>query len=145
MSKLISDLHISIQFKAKSTLDAMFDDEKLKKLGVSGIEISETRRELSVQMAYYSRGRMAVEDVKAMYKAAGLYDISSEEAKSCNTWTLESKHLLGLAVDFVPMKNGKYWWNAPNEVWERMGEIGRSYGMKWGGDWRNRDCPHFEA
>lgn len=144
MSKLISDLQLPLQKKARDAYDAMLCDEKLKEMGVEKIAISETKRDLAVQMAYFARGRMAVDDVKAMYKAAGLYDISTEEAKTYNTWTLESKHLLGLAIDLVPVKNGKYWWNAPKEVWERMGEIGEAHGLSWGGRWKCQDCPHFQ-
>lgn len=144
MSKSFADLQFPFSKKARKAYDAMLEDAKLRELGVEKIAISETKRELAVQMAYYSRGRMAVDDVKAMYKAAGLYALSTEEAKTPNTGTLESKHLLGLAVDFVPVKNESYWWNAPDAVWERMGEIGEAYGLSWGGRWKSRDCPHFQ-
>ena len=145
MSTSLKELQPEFMDKAEKAFKAMKADGILRSLGVESIAVSETRRALAVQMAYYSRGRMRNEDVKAMYNAAGLYEPSAEECRTYNTWTLESKHLQGLAVDLVPVRNGGYWWKAPAEVWERMGEIGRSYGMKWGGDWRNRDCPHFEA
>ena len=145
MSKLISDLDLSIQKNAKNAWDEMKASKKLKALGVETIAISETRRSLSVQMAYYSRGRMDPADVKRMYSAAGLYDISEEESKKKNTNTLYSNHLSGKAIDFVPVKDGKYWWNAPKEVWEAMGEIGEKNGLKWGGRWKDfPDSPHFE-
>jgi len=25
-----------------------------------------------------------------------------------------------------------------------MGEIGKKYGLVWGGDWKEKDLPHFE-
>lgn len=144
MSKLIADLQPQFQTKARNAYELMQKDQDLKDMGVEAIAISETKRSLVTQMAYYSRGRMDPEDVKKMYAAAGLYDISTEEAKTPNTWTLKSKHIDGLAIDLVPVKDGKYWWTAPYLVWERMGEIGESVGLSWGGRWKTADCPHFE-
>jgi len=106
--------------------------------------VSETLRELAVQMAYFSRSRMNVSYVQAMYKAAGLYAIGPAEAARAATWTLESKHLSGEAIDLVPTREGKPWWAAPEEVWERMGTIGEKHGLAWGGRWKNTDNPHFE-
>lgn len=145
MSRNLNELNNSIYYKAKSAIEIMQNDQQLKDAGVSNVYISETRRALAVQMAYYSRSRMSVKDVQKMYRAAGLYDISESEAKTPNTWTLESKHLTGNAIDLVPEKNGKPWWNAPESVWERMGEIGEQCGMSWGGRWKTKDCPHFEV
>lgn len=140
----ISKLKPALQNRVLAALEEMRSDSELKTMGVTEISVSETIRELAVQMAYYSRTRMSVSDVKAMYKAAGLYAIGDAEAKRAATWTLESKHLRGEAVDIVPTKEGKYWWNAPSEVWKRMGEIGETHGLTWGGRWKNADCPHFE-
>ncbi len=145
MSRNLNDLDNSIYYKAKQAIEIMQNDQTLKDAGVSNVYISETKRELSTQMAYYSRSRMSVNDVKKMYKAAGLYDISESEAKTPNTWTLESKHLKGKAIDIVPEKNGKPWWTAPESVWERIGTIGEECGMNWGGRWKTKDCPHFEV
>lgn len=133
-----------LQKSVIEALDEMRHDETLRTRGVSGVEVSETLRELPTQMAYYSRGRMVVSDVQAMYKAAGLYSIGSDDAQKVVTWTLDSKHLLGEAVDLVPTRAGATWWGAPYSVWVRMGAIGESHGMKWGGRWKNSDNPHFE-
>lgn len=141
----ILELDESIQGLCRAAIELMLKDEKLRALGVDGIYINEARRSLAVQMAYYSRGRMDVEDVKKMYAAAGLYRISSSEAAVKNTNTLFSKHIQGLAFDVVPMNDGILWWNAPASVWERIGEIGESVGLEWGGRWTLlRDYPHFQ-
>lgn len=146
MSKRIADLDYSIQDRAHKAFDSMNASERLKELGCDSVAISETLRSLPVQMAYYSCSRMPVPDVKRMYAAAGLYDIGEEEAKTVKTKTLYSKHLEGKAIDFVPVKNGKYWWTAPQSVWEVMGEIGEACGFKWGGRWKDfADSPHFEV
>lgn len=144
MSRLIADLDPTMQPRARKAFEYMTKSELLHDLGVETIQISETKRPLATQMTYYSRSRMSVADVRRMYAAAGLYDPTEEECKTANTWTLDSKHIQGKAVDFVPVKNGKPWWNAPSEVWEAMGVIGEECGLKWGGRWKNKDCPHFE-
>lgn len=141
----IKQLHPSIQKQAQKMYEEMNSSPELKNLGVESVFISESKRELSTQMAYYSRGRMDISDVKKMYKAAGLYTPTDEECKTPNTQTLNSKHIEGKAIDFVPVKNGNYWWNAPDTIWIEMGKIGKKYGFNWGGDWDWKDYPHFEV
>lgn len=110
--------------------------------------ILETLRELAVQMAYYSRSRMGIIDVQAMFRAAGLWMISSSEASKPSTWTLESKHLKGKAFDSAPSKDGvNPDWQAPPEVWEEMHQIARSVGLLCGADFKlpaKPDGPHYE-
>lgn len=144
MGRSISELDLSMQARAKEAFQKMNESSKLKSLGVEEVIINEAKRALATQMAYYSRSRMAIPDVKRMYAAAGLYTPTDAECMTANTWTLDSKHIQGKAIDFVPVKNGKAWWNAPEIVWETMGEIGEAAGLKWGGRWKNKDCPHFE-
>ncbi len=146
MSNQIKDLKKEIQPAANKAYKAMNNSAALKKLGVEKVVIVETKRDLAVQMAYYSRSRMKdPKDVKAMYKAAGLYEPSDWECKTANTQTLNSNHIKGIAIDFAPFKAGKIWWDAPDPVWNEMGNIGKKYGFSWGGDWTGFvDKPHFE-
>lgn len=59
--------------------------------------------------------------------------------------TLHSKHLTGDAIDIVPKKVTMYpRWKPDSELWERLGALGESLGLVWGGRWTMRDCPHFE-
>jgi peptidoglycan L-alanyl-D-glutamate endopeptidase CwlK len=60
------------------------------------------------------------------------------------TWTRNSRHLTGRAIDLA-LFSGK------NVVWEskhytRAGEIGEELGLVWGGRWKGgkTDKPHFE-
>ena len=59
------------------------------------------------------------------------------------TWTLNSRHIGGRAIDLT-------FFHGKNPVWEskhydRAGQIGRELGLVWGGDWkRTKDRPHFE-
>jgi len=125
-----------------------------KLLAISAAEgipcaVVETRRELAVQMAYYSRGRCAAQYVKDYFKAAGLWAISDAEAVVVSTKTLDSLHILGLAVDIAPTQAGKVWYDAPAEIWSKLYVLAEDecgldacYGGQWN-SWK-WDRPHFE-
>ena len=83
----------------------------------------ETLRSLDVQYAYYARGRCPAEVVKAYFMRSRLWNISASEANAVNTKTLYSKHIEGLAIDIIPMKDGKPWWACPREVWYHLFRI----------------------
>lgn len=53
-----------------------------------------------------------------------------------------SYHNYGLAIDVVELKEGKaLWYND----WFKIGEIGKSVGFEWGGEFnRFKDLPHFQ-
>lgn len=87
------------------------------------VALLEARRELSVHMAYYARGRCDASIVRAFFVRCGLWDITDAEAATASTQTLYSKHVEGLAVDVAPTKDGKVWWAAPRELWLRMFSI----------------------
>ena len=58
------------------------------------------------------------------------------------TWTMNSRHIGGRAIDLT-LFSGK------NPVWESKhydaaGRIGEELGLKWGGRWKTPDRPHFE-
>ncbi|MEN6487339.1 MAG: M15 family metallopeptidase, partial [Smithella sp.] len=129
-----------------AALTRMNADDELHAAGVKTIIVVEGKRELTTQMAYYCRGRMKdIADVKAMFAAAGLWALTDKEATTPSTWTLKSRHLDGKAVDLAPSNDGKtVWWGAPEAVWQRMGAIGKTFGLVWGGDWQQKDLPHFE-
>lgn len=54
----------------------------------------------------------------------------------------ESMHNFGLAIDVVEIKNGEPLWT--NDRWAKIGQIGKSVGFEWGGDWKFIDKPHFQ-
>jgi peptidoglycan L-alanyl-D-glutamate endopeptidase CwlK len=63
--------------------------------------------------------------------------------------TMKSKHLLGRALDFVPIVAGKVTWNpAPfKQLAPAWKQAAKEVGVKitWGGDWRRFvDMPHIE-
>ena len=66
------------------------------------------------------------------------------------SWTKNSKHLTGDAIDVCPFDewalsgSDKLQWNTEHPVWQQMGKIGESLGLTWGGRWEQRDMGHFE-
>lgn len=66
------------------------------------------------------------------------------------SWTTRSKHLDGLAIDIAPYDQynlygpDKLKWSAADPIWERIGAIGKSLGLRWGGKWKIPDLGHFE-
>ena len=53
-----------------------------------------------------------------------------------------SKHNEGKAFDVVILKNGSPVW-ALND-YTKIGQLGKSIGLTWGGDWKMKDCAHFQ-
>ncbi len=100
--------------------------ELLRRLAAEGLtfKVIQGRRTQAEQDALYAKGRTAPGPKV--------------------TWTRNSRHLTGRAIDLA-LFQGK------NVVWEskhytRAGEIGEELGLVWGGRWRGgkTDRPHFE-
>jgi peptidoglycan L-alanyl-D-glutamate endopeptidase CwlK len=66
------------------------------------------------------------------------------------SWTKNSKHLVGDAIDVCPYEEfkiagpDKLAWNASSTIWVKIGEIGEDLGLVWGGRWKQKDLGHFE-
>jgi hypothetical protein len=64
---------------------------------------------------------------------------------------LEIKDPASLAVDVAPYDvyrlygGDKLRWKSDDPVWPKLGELGESVGMKWGGRWEKKDLCHFQA
>jgi peptidoglycan L-alanyl-D-glutamate endopeptidase CwlK len=60
----------------------------------------------------------------------------------------DSWHNWQRAFDVVPLRNGKPVWGIrglDKELWVKVGAIGVSCGLEWGGNWdRHPDYPHFQ-
>lgn len=54
------------------------------------------------------------------------------------SWTPNSKHLTGDAIDIAPFETfmlhgpDKLKWDESDPVWQRIGQIGETVGLKWG-------------
>lgn len=61
------------------------------------------------------------------------------------TWTKNSKHKTRRAFDFAKLINGQTSWDNCDGFFEKVGKIGKSIGLTWGGSWSNsKDLPHFQ-
>lgn len=62
-----------------------------------------------------------------------------------NAGALLSYHNHRLAFDVVPLEYiSMKDWNPSGPLWQRVGDIGKSVGLSWGGDWVKKDLPHFQ-
>lgn len=57
-----------------------------------------------------------------------------------------SAHNYGLAIDVVPIVNGKLDWNRKDPIWQKVGEIGVAAGLQWAGTpgFPFPELPHFQ-
>ena len=89
-----------------------------------------TYRDDEAQDALYAQGR-TVKGIRVTNAKAG-----------------QSFHQFRVALDVVPMRNGKPVWNTSGEdgkLWKRVGAIGKSCGFEWAGDWKTfKEYPHFQ-
>lgn len=143
MSRDINDLALAMRPLARDFL-AKCDNSGIKVL------ITCTFRSGLEQDALYAQGRTKPGRIVTWARAG------------------QSKHNLmhggfpaSRAFDVVPLRNGKLVWGTGGngidedpsdddtddlELWQRIGVIGKSLGLKWAGDWPKgkREFPHFE-
>jgi len=66
------------------------------------------------------------------------------------SWTAHSLHIDGDAIDLCPYSQydlrgpDKLAWDAGDPIWQRIGQICESVGLRWGGRWQQKDMGHFE-
>lgn len=116
--QFINTLHPRIRPMARGFLAAA-------KLEGIDLKITFGMRTFAEQQALYDQGRTTPGKVVTKAKPG------------------QSFHNYGLAIDVVPIVNGKADWNS--KLWSKIGEIGKACGFAWGGDWKSfKDLPHFE-
>lgn len=82
-----------------------------------------------------------VESYRTRSKQAEYFSMGRKYTRSAGG---KSKHQYGLAVDLVPIINGEAQWD-DKVLWKKIGVIGESLGLRWGGRWRSPyDPAHFE-
>lgn len=122
-SNKINDLNPDMQEKANAFIG------KAKEDGLD-VYLSETFRNFNMQDSYFKQGR------------------STPGGIITNAMGGEGLHSYGLAFDAYPVVNGRVLTRITKDnkkYWDRMGEIGESVGLKWGGRWKEfPDNPHFE-
>jgi len=117
-SRKLTDLLPVVQVKAKAFLAAA------KAEGID-VLITSTYRDNQSQDELYAQGR--TRPGKIVTNARGG----------------QSFHNYRVAFDFVPVIGGKAVWN-DLALFRRLGKIGKSLGLEWGGDWKFRDYPHLQ-
>lgn len=99
-----------------------------------------------------------VEGLRTKERQAALYAQGRTKPGPKVTWTMNSKHIDGKAVDLAPLIDGVIDWNDLkkfDQIAKAMIEAGKEVGVlvRWGADWdmdglpRERgesDSPHFE-
>lgn len=92
--------------------------------------VTSTYRDFECQERLYAQGRVLPGQIVTWAKAG------------------DSWHNHRRAFDVVPLKNGKPVWSVrglDKQLWLRVGEIGVSCGLEWGGNFiRHPDYPHFQ-
>lgn len=71
-----------------------------------------------------------------------LYEQGRTRPGNIVTWTKSSNHTSGLAWDIAV--------NPPNDLYDskiisKAGQVARELGIEWGGDWKEKDTPHFQV
>ena len=88
--------------------------------------VTSTYRDNESQDALYAQGRTAPGNIVTRAKAG------------------QSWHNWRCALDVVPLVNGKAIWD-DQAIWKQVGEIGKSCGLEWAGDWVTfKEFPHFQ-
>lgn len=140
-------------------MSALSDRDRKRLIGVDRrlVEVVERAFELFDTKGYGAR-LMVVEGLRTKARQAELYAQGRTAPGKVVTWTLNSKHIDGLAVDCAPCEAGKIIWDEPR-LFDAMAfafklaadEVGVSvrWGADWDGDGKPRekgesDSPHFE-
>lgn len=122
----------------------------MRAIQISPIDFSVTQglRTREEQCALYGKGRTG-----AQCRAAGVPEQYASPGDKKVTWTMNSNHLSGNAIDVAPFVNGKleYDDNGKLGLWPKIAKAFKDaaaelhVSIEWGGDWeKTKDRPHFE-
>jgi peptidoglycan L-alanyl-D-glutamate endopeptidase CwlK len=86
-------------------------------------------------------------DLEPFIVTEGLRNLDRQKqlVKAGKSWTLNSRHLTGHAVDLCD-PDGKYDIPDMDDIRDAMMAAAKELGipLEWGGDWKQRDTPHFQ-
>ena len=86
---------------------------------------------------------LVTETLRTAERQAELYAIGRTRPGRIVTNAKTSRHQSGLAWDICKdEKGGEY---SDTAFFESCGDVAKSLGITWGGDWKMRDMPHFEV
>lgn len=122
-SRSLDELHPIVKEKVQ---------QFIQKCDENGIDllVTSTYRDFESQNALYAQGRTA----------PGKKVTNAKGGQSWHNWRV--------AVDVVPLRNGKPVWGTTGadwELWEAVGNIGESVGLEWAGRWKTfKEFAHFQ-
>ena len=127
----------------------------LQRVAKRAIELSEVdfvvtqgNRTVDEQKRLYGKGRTADQ-----CEAKGVPAIYARPGEAKVTWTLNSNHIGGRALDVAPYVKGRIEWddNGRLGLWPKIAKAFKTAAVElgvpieWGGDWtKTVDRPHFE-
>lgn len=129
--------------------------EEAKKQGIN-VKITNTLRGGGEQRRLFSKGRTKEQlaetrDDRMFRQALEEYEhgkITMPHGAVTNADAGDSFHNYSLAFDFVPIVDGKISYDITSKAgkarFQKLGNIGKSIGLEWGGDWKNPDYPHMQ-
>lgn len=125
----------------KALLELALQDAK--EHGVNPLVV-ETLRPKERQYMLYGQGR-----TQSQCKAVGVPATYSDPSKSKVTWTLNSIHITGCAVDVVPQRkvNDKMTaiWNVKDKDTQQLIKSMTKFGFEAGANWKSSpDSPHYQ-
>lgn len=131
MSRRVEDLHPQMQLLLIRFL------HECERAGLD-VLVTCTHRTPQEQTELYAQGRTKPGPIVTRAKAW----------QSAHNFSVNGKPA-SLAFDVVPLRNGKCVWGAKGEdleLWQRIGQIGKSIGLQWYGDPDApfREMPHFQ-
>lgn len=118
---VINGLDPTLQTMAKRVL------QKAHNIGIP-LVVTQGVRSMAEQQRLYDQGRVTAGPIVT-------------HAVPGNSW-----HNYGLAFDVAVLKDGQPTWPNDLELWDRIGVVGKSVGLSWGGDFPTGqiDRPHFD-
>lgn len=119
-SRRVQDLHPKV-----ATMAMLF----IQECRVEGIDllVTSTYRDMESQAALFAQGRTTPGKIVTKARPG------------------QSFHNYRVALDVVPLRNGKPIWDTKDPVWQQIGTIGKACGLEWAGDWKSfKEFPHFQ-
>lgn len=109
-------------------------------------ELQESVRPLAENLLRLSADAGIPLKVVSTYRSPEAQQALKESGRGVtNAGALLSYHNHRLALDVVPFEYlSMPDWNPSGPLWQRVGAIGKSVGLSWGGDWVKKDLPHFQ-
>jgi peptidoglycan hydrolase-like protein with peptidoglycan-binding domain len=115
---------------------------KLANVKAALVKVCERAAELSEQAFQIVQGN------RTQAEQNRLYEQGRSRPGNIVTWTKNSKHIGGNAIDFAALVNGKINWKETYypKIAEAFKQAARELGtgIEWGGDWKTKDWGHIQ-